>query len=83
MLGPRLIAYAGNQKPNSIAVAGHYSVGRSLLGAHDRIDQALDVRVGVGVLLEKPRTLHRVCQHLDQVRIENSVDSELDVFQRS
>lgn len=83
MLGPRSIAYAENQKPNSAAVGGRYSVGRSLLGGHGRIDQALDVRVGVGVLLERPRTLHRVRRHLDQVQIENSVDTGLDFLQKS
>ena len=83
MLGPRSIAYAENQKPNSVAVAGRSSVGTSLLRGHGEIDQALDVRVGVDVLLERPRTLHRVCRHLDQVQIENSIDTESDILQNS
>ena len=83
MLGPHSIAYSGNQKPNLAVVGGRHSVGRSLLGGHGRTDQALDVRVGVGVLLEKPRTLHRVCRHLVQVPIGNSIDTELDVLQKS
>lgn len=83
MLGPRSIAYAGSQKPNSEAVAGRCFVGRSLLAGHGRTDQALDVRVGVGVLLERLRTLHRVCRHLDQAQIENSMNTELDLLQTS
>ena len=64
-------------------MAGRCSVGRSLLAGHGRTDQALDVRVGVGVLLERLRTLHRVCRHLDQVQIENSMNTELDLLQTS
>lgn len=80
MLGPHSTAYAGNQKPNLVAVAGRYSVGRSLPGDHGTTDQVLDVLVEVGVLLEKHRTLHRVCRHSAQGQIENSIDSELNVL---
>lgn len=45
MLGPHSGADSGNPKPNLEAVAGHYSVGRSLLASHGRIDQALDIRL--------------------------------------
>ena len=83
MLGSRSSAYSGNLKPSSEAVAGHYSVGRSLLGVHGRIYPALDIRFGVGALLERLRTLHRVCQHADQARIESSTYSELDLFRKS
>ena len=77
MLGPHPCAYSGNPKPTSVAVVG---IERSLLGRHGRIDQALDTQLGGVVPLEKPQILHRGCRHLDQVRIESSTDSELDVL---
>ena len=38
MLAPQSSAYFGSPRPNSEALAGYYSVGRSLLGAHGGID---------------------------------------------
>lgn len=70
MLGPHSGADSGNPKPNLEAVAGYRYVGRSLLGGHGRKDQALDIRLRVGALIERPRILHRVCRHLDQAQIE-------------
>lgn len=72
MLGPHSSAYSGNPRPISEAAPGYHSVGRSLLGNHGRIDRALDIRLAVGALPEMLRTLHRVCQCLDQARIESS-----------
>lgn len=63
MLGPRSGADSGNLKPNLEMVVGQYSVGRILLVGHGRIDQALDIRPGVGGLLERLRTLHQVCRY--------------------
>ena len=83
MLGPHPSAYSENPKPSSVAVAGHYSVDGSLLGGHGRIDQALDIRLGVSFLLEKLRTLRRVCPHWAQVRIESSTHSDLDLLRTS
>ena len=83
MLGPHPSAYSGNRKPSWIAVAGHYSVDGSLLGGHGRIDQALDIRLGVSVLLGKLRILRRVCRHWAQVRIESSTHSDLDLLRIS
>ena len=83
MLGPHPSAYSENPKPSSVAVAGHYSVDGSLLGGHGRIDQALDIRLGVSVLLGKLRILRRVCRHWAQVRIESSTHSDLDLLRTS
>lgn len=83
MLGPHSGAGSGNLKPSLEAVVGHSSAGRSLLEGYGRIDQALDIRFGMGVLLEKLRTLHRVCRHLDQGRIESPTHSELVLLRTS
>lgn len=77
MLGPHPGAYSGNAKPSSVAVAG---VERSLLGRHGRLDEVLDTQLGVVVPLERLQILHQGCRHLDQVRIESSTDSKLDVL---
>lgn len=68
ILGPHSIAYSGNPKPSSGAVAGQVSVGRSWLGGHCRMNQARDIRLEVGILPERLRTLHRVYR----ARIESS-----------
>lgn len=83
MLGPHPSAYSENPKPSSVVVVGHYSVDGSLLGGHGRIDQALDIRLGVSVLLEKLRILRRGCRHWAQVRIESSTHSDLDLLRTS
>ena len=83
MLGPHSGADSGNPKPNLEAVAGYRYVGRSLLGGHGRKDQALDIRLRVGALIERPRILHRVCRHLDQAQIENPTHSELILLRTS
>lgn len=80
ILGPHSSAYSGNPKPNSEAAPGYHSVGRSLLGNHGRIGRALDIRLAVGALPEMLRTLHRVCQCLDQGRIESSRYSPSDLL---
>lgn len=79
ILGPHSIAYSGNPKPSSGAVAGQVSVGRSWLGGHCRMNQARDIRLEVGILPERLRTLHRVYR----ARIESSIGRELDLLRRS
>ncbi len=83
MLEPHSSAYSGNLKPSPEAVAGHDSGGRSLLRGRCRMNQDLDIRFGVGTLLERLQTRHRVCRHSDQARIENSTDSELNLLRKS
>lgn len=82
MLAPPSNACFGNLKPSSEALAGYCSVGRSLLGGHGRIDQVLDIRLGMSALLERLRTLHRGCRHLDQARIETPTNDSLDLLWR-
>lgn len=83
ILEPRSNADFENLKPSSVAVAGYCDAERNLLGGHGRIDQVPDIQLGVGVLLERLRTLHLICQHLDQARIESSRHSDLDLLRTS
>lgn len=69
--------------PSSDAVAGHYSVERSLLRDRGIIDQVPGIQFGVGTLLERLRTLRRVYRHLDRPRIESSTASKLELVQTS
>ncbi len=75
--------YSGNLGPSPKAVAGHDSGRRSLLGGRCMMNQAPDIRFGVGTLLERLQTRHRVCRHSDQVRIESSTDGELYLLRKS
>ena len=83
MLGPRPSAYSGSPKPNPVVASGQNSVGSCLLRAHDTLDQALGIQLGVVVPLERLRTLHRERQRLDQALTENPVHQELDLLQAS
>ena len=77
---PRLCAISGNLKPSPVVGACGKPVEGSLPEGHGRTDYVLGIQLGVVVLPERLRILHRVYRHLDQAGIESSRHQDLDVL---